>query len=69
MAEDTSPRIDWSATTYEGNRLRQHEEFLALPFREKIRAIEGLGKVAAWFASRPSQHASENGPESASRDC
>lgn len=54
MADNASPDIDWTATTFEGNRRRQHEEFLALPFREKIKAIEMLGEMAAWFASRPS---------------
>jgi len=52
--------IDWSVTTFAGNRRRQHEEFLALSFREKVvrlapplvvepaecrRALEILGDV------------------------
>jgi hypothetical protein len=37
--------IDWSLTTFEGNRRRQHEEFRALPFREKLKVIEQLSTV------------------------
>jgi hypothetical protein len=44
--------IDWSMTTWEGNRLRQHREFRALSFREKMEAIERLGEVEAFFAER-----------------
>jgi ribosomal protein L31 len=46
--------IDWSLTTWEGNRMRQHREFLALPFREKIQAMEDLGEFAAKFDSNKS---------------
>lgn len=44
--------IDWSVTTYEGNRRRQHQEFRSLSFREKLARIEEMGEVAAHFASR-----------------
>lgn len=47
-----SDEIDWTLTTWEGNRLRQHRAFLALPFREKLRIIEQMGEVAAFFAER-----------------
>jgi len=43
---------DWGATSWEGNRLRQHREYLALPFREKLRRLEQLAEVAAFFAAR-----------------
>lgn len=43
---------DWSVTTWEGNRLRQHREFLALSFREKLEVVERLGETAAFFAAR-----------------
>lgn len=43
--------VDWSMTTYEGNRRRQHLSFLALPFREKIIRIQEMEAVAAHFAS------------------
>ena len=43
---------DWRATSWEGNRLRQHREFLALPFREKLRRLEQTAEVAALFAAR-----------------
>ena len=48
MADD----IDWRLTTHTGNRRRQHEEFRALPFREKLAVIEQLGIIAEYFASR-----------------
>jgi hypothetical protein len=43
--------IDWSLTTWEGNRRRQHEEFLRLSFRQKVAVIEQLNEVAAAFAA------------------
>lgn len=43
--------IDWSLTTFEGNRLRQHQEFMRLSFREKLFAIQRLGEVAQMFRS------------------
>lgn len=44
--------IDWSVTTFEGNRRRLHREFHALTFRQKLEIIEQLGEVAAFFAER-----------------
>ena len=41
--------IDWSVTTWEGHRRRQHREYLALSFREKIENLEQLAEVAAAF--------------------
>jgi hypothetical protein len=32
--------VDWSQASFEGNRLRQHREFLALPLREKLKILE-----------------------------
>ena len=52
MPEHLHDEIDWQATTFEGNRRRQHQEFRALSFREKLAAIEDLGEVGAFFASR-----------------
>lgn len=43
---------DWRATSWEGNRLRQNREFLALPFREKLRRLEELAEVGEFFANR-----------------
>lgn len=34
--------IDWSLTTWKGSRLRQHREFLALPFRRKMELLEEM---------------------------
>ncbi len=38
--------VDWSLTTWDGQRLRQHREFLALPFREKMQQLEELARTA-----------------------
>ena len=43
---------DWSLVTWRGNRRRQHQEFAALTFREKLLAVERLGEVTAFFARR-----------------
>jgi hypothetical protein len=51
MPEET----DWSLTTFEGNRRRQHQQFHALSLREKLARVEQMGEVAEHFASsRPS---------------
>lgn len=47
-----SDPVDWSLTSWDGNRLRQHREFLALSFREKLEVMEELSEVAAFFAER-----------------
>ena len=44
--------IDWSLTTWEGNRRQQHRDFLRLSFREKLEVIEQLSEMADFFASR-----------------
>jgi hypothetical protein len=44
--------IDWSQTTHEGNRRRQHLEFLALSLREKILRIEQMCEVSARLIRR-----------------
>ena len=41
-----SDQIDWSLTTWEGNRRRQHAEFRSLPFREKLLVLEQLEEVS-----------------------
>ena len=35
-------QIDWSLTTWKGSRLRQHREYLTLPFRRKLELIEEM---------------------------
>ncbi len=49
-------RTEWSAATWEGNRLRQQREFLALPFREKLMIIEQMGDVVSFIAERRRSH-------------
>jgi hypothetical protein len=41
--------IDWTLTTFDGNRIRQHREFMALSFREKMLVIEQLSEVSQMF--------------------
>lgn len=48
MADET----DWTLATYAGNRRRQHEEFHALTFREKLAAIEEMENIARHFSRR-----------------
>ncbi len=43
---------DWSVATWEGSRRRQHRDFLALPFRDKLVVIEDLADFARFFAER-----------------
>ncbi|MEX2220063.1 MAG: hypothetical protein WD749_15030 [Phycisphaerales bacterium] len=54
--------IDWSLGTFEGLRRRQHEEFYALPFREKLERIEQMAEVAALFARATPRVASPGAP-------
>lgn len=54
--------IDWSLTTFEGNRLRQHREFLALSFREKMQWIENRGRTAAHLRELPRDERSSEPP-------
>ncbi len=43
---------DWSVATWEGSRRRQHRDFLALSFSEKLVVIEELADLARFFAER-----------------
>ena len=43
---------DWSEVTLEDVRRRQHEEFAALPFAEKLRLVEEMADLAREFAAR-----------------
>ena len=43
--------VDWSVTTFEGNRLRQHQEFMRLSFRDKLLVIERLCELTPRFES------------------
>jgi len=42
----TPAESDWTSASFDGNRLRQHRAFLALPLREKLDRIEEMGEVA-----------------------
>ncbi len=43
--------VDWSLTTRKGSRLRQHREFLALPFRRKMELLEEMCERAQRLGS------------------
>jgi hypothetical protein len=45
-------RVDWTVATWEGSRRRQHLEFLALPFREKLAVVEEMADLVAFFTER-----------------
>lgn len=49
MTGSDESNIDWSLTTWKGSRLRQHREFLSLPFRRKLEVIEELANLARSF--------------------
>lgn len=55
MPDHKSEPIDWRVTTFAGNRQRQHQDFRALSFREKLAALEDFGEVSAFFASRKAE--------------
>jgi hypothetical protein len=59
MDEDA---IDWSVTTWEGNRLRQHREFKALPFLEKLLRLEQRGEMSRWLLERARARRVREGP-------
>lgn len=44
--------VDWGVAGWEGHRRRQHQEFRALTFREKLEIIDQLGEVSAFFTER-----------------
>jgi hypothetical protein len=52
MPDERLDDLDWTLATWEGNRRRQHEEFRALSFREKVAAMERMGMVMAVFERR-----------------
>ncbi len=47
----TDPTIDWSIGTFDGARLQQMRAFKALPFQEKLAALEILNGRARQFSS------------------
>lgn len=58
---------DWTVSTWEGSRRHQHGRFLALPFHEKVAAIEELAELAAYFAARRGVRELEANPPGAVR--
>lgn len=52
--------IDWGRTTFEGNRVRQHQAFRALSFREKLARLEQMSEVARCFAAKNGANGATN---------
>ena len=46
MTAPSDPDIDWSLTTWKGSRRKQHEEFHAIPFSQKLEIIEEMNQHA-----------------------
>lgn len=47
---DPTDQIDWSLTTYEGNRREQLRRALKLSLRERLEALEGMAEISQRFA-------------------
>lgn len=59
---------DWDAVTFEGLRLRQQREFLALPLREKLDRIGAANELVEFFAERrAAREAAQNGSDAVER--
>lgn len=54
--------IDWSLTTFEGLRRKQHQEFAALSFAEKLERVEQMNEIVEMFAA--ARKAAQPSPES-----
>lgn len=52
---DPDAEIDWSLTTWEGNRQAQLERTLTLTVRERLLAVEGLADIARRFQEMRAQ--------------
>lgn len=52
MTEPNDSSIDWSLTTWKGSRRRQHEEWRALPFAEKLSQIEEMNEFAVELSGK-----------------
>ena len=46
MTKKNEPEIDWSLCTWKGSRRKQHQEFYALSFGEKLAQIEEMNDLA-----------------------
>jgi len=58
MLNPGEDKIDWELTTWEGNRRRQHLEFLALSFREKLQRLEDFAEIEEFFRRKKRNPAS-----------
>jgi hypothetical protein len=43
-------KVSWDSCTWEGARREQLRRWIELPLREKLKAVEEMGKTAARFA-------------------
>jgi hypothetical protein len=52
MTKKNEPDIDWSLCTWKGSRRKQHQEFYALSFGEKLAQIEEMNDLAAKLSGK-----------------
>jgi hypothetical protein len=50
--KENEPEIDWSLCTWKGSRRKQHQEFYALPFGEKLSQIEEMNDLAVGLSGK-----------------
>ncbi|MGD0253706.1 MAG: hypothetical protein ABSC01_13540 [Verrucomicrobiota bacterium] len=43
-------KVSWESCTWEGARREQLRRWIELPLREKLKAVEEMGKVAGHFS-------------------
>jgi hypothetical protein len=52
MTEPNDDQIDWSLCTWNGSRRRQHQEWHALSFAEKLAQIEEMNDLAVQLSGK-----------------
>ncbi|GEM_PF-2975340 len=58
-----APEDAWVEVSFDGNRRREHERFLALPLAEKIKRLEQAQEVSAHFAKSRAKGLSQKSKE------
>lgn len=52
MTTEEENAIDWSLCTFEGNQIRQDQEFLAFSLTKKLEIVDDLGRFADEWAEK-----------------
>jgi hypothetical protein len=66
MMSHPDDQIDWSLTTWKGSRLRQHREYLTLPFRRKLELIEEMCERSRYLQKKRLPQPPSSGDKQAS---